>query len=98
MEKQRSLLQKAYMVDSKFVKGTYLRVLIDDSGMVFMPTVGWISVRGKEWFRLIKLPGFVESTVVDWFDGWWETNWSKPDWSWCYMFGGNWRSIERSAS
>ena len=68
---------KGYMLDiNPFSCGLVRHVLIDEWGLVFVPSWGWGSYQNS--YRIFALPVTVErgNCVMGWvWAGWWERNW-----------------------
>lgn len=79
---------RAWILDiNPFSKTRIRRGLIDQNGLVFIPSYGWINIQGSSPVKVIG------EAVEMWdltprFDGfWWESKaWANAAWAWCYMF------------
>jgi hypothetical protein len=70
---------KAYMVDiNPFCRGLVRRVLIDEYGMVFIPTYGWSSIQSS--YRIIPLPDQVKLPKIGMWEHMWADWWERPAW------------------
>ena len=96
LKADRGYVIRSYMIDiDPFCRDAVRRVLIDEHGMVFVPSFGWSSIQDS--YHLITLPGQTELPNagggsiyegVD-FGDWWERSaWDNDLWAWCHMGRG----------
>ncbi len=84
LEDPYEMVQKAYLIEiNPFQRGLVRKVIVSETS-VFVPTSGWHSREFiEESYKLVILP--TKIPYVDWWDGWWESNWKLEDWAWCHM-------------
>jgi hypothetical protein len=78
------MVLKAYLIDiNPFQNGLVRHVLIDEFGMVFVPSSGWHHLQNGD-YKLVAFPKPVfKDSRWNW-DGWWTFNWQCESWAWCY--------------